>query len=93
MNCRRKPPEALTRLPPFASHGGQRQRPPQVRPRRSLVTARAVPAGQPLTAADLTWKRPAHGISPRNYDEVLGMRARRDLAEDTVLSWADLDRA
>ena len=45
--------------------------------RRSLVTARAVPAGQPLTAADLTWKRPAHGISPRNFDEVLGMRARR----------------
>ena len=61
--------------------------------RRSLVTARAVPAGQLLTAADLTWKRPAHGISPRNYDEVLGMRARHDLAEDTVLSWADLDRA
>ena len=47
----------------------------------------------PLTAADLTWKRPAHGISPRNFDEVLGMRARRDLAEDTVLSWADLDKA
>ena len=61
--------------------------------RRSLVTARAVPAGQALTPADLTWKRPAHGISPRNYDEVLGLRARRDLPEDTVLTWADLDRA
>lgn len=61
--------------------------------RRSLVTARAVLAGQPLTAADLTWKRPAHGISPRNFDEVLGMRARHDLAEDTVLSWADLNKA
>ena len=61
--------------------------------RRSLVTARAVPAGQPLTPADLTWKRPAHGISPRNYDEALGMRARRDLPEDTVLTWADLDKA
>ena len=61
--------------------------------RRSLVTARAIPAGQALTEADLTWKRPAHGISPRQYDEVLGLRARRDLPEDTVLSWADLDRA
>ena len=60
--------------------------------RRSLVTARAIPAGQALTAEDLTWKRPAHGISPRNYDEVLGLRARRDLPEDTVLSWTDLDR-
>ncbi|MBQ9405856.1 MAG: N-acetylneuraminate synthase family protein [Desulfovibrio sp.] len=61
--------------------------------RRSLVTARAIPAGQSLCAADLTWKRPAHGISPRNYDEVLGMRARHDLAEDHVLTWADLDHA
>ncbi|WP_394027160.1 N-acetylneuraminate synthase family protein [Desulfovibrio falkowii] len=59
--------------------------------RRSLVTARAIPAGTPVTAADLTWKRPAHGISPRNYDEVLGMRARHDLAEDTVLHWSDLE--
>ena len=61
--------------------------------RRSLVTARAVPAGQILTPVDLTWKRPAHGISPRNYDEVLGLRARRDLPEDTVLNWTDLDKA
>ncbi|MBO4301632.1 MAG: N-acetylneuraminate synthase family protein [Desulfovibrio sp.] len=61
--------------------------------RRSLVTARAIRAGQQLTAEDLTWKRPAHGISPRHYDEVLGLHARHDLAEDHVLSWADLDRA
>ena len=39
----------------------------------------------------MTWKRPAHGISPRNYDEVLTMRARRDIPEDTVLRWSDLD--
>lgn len=60
--------------------------------RRSLVTARAVRKGRPLTAADLTWKRPAHGISPRCYDEVLGLAARHDLAEDTVLQWTDLER-
>lgn len=61
--------------------------------RRSLVTARAVPAGQAVTPADLTWKRPAHGISPRHYDEVLGLRARHDLPEDTVLQWTDLNKA
>ena len=69
------------------------EEPARLHARRSLVTARAVPAGQPLTPADLTWKRPAHGISPRDYDSVLGLRARRDLPEDTVLTWADLDRA
>ncbi|MDR2850902.1 MAG: N-acetylneuraminate synthase family protein [Desulfovibrio sp.] len=59
--------------------------------RRSLVTARAVPAGKILSPKDLTWKRPAHGISPRHYDEVLVMRARRTLPEDTALVWSDLD--
>ena len=59
--------------------------------RRSLVTSRAVQKGTALTALDLTWKRPAHGISPRCYDEVLGMRARHDLPEDHVLTYADLE--
>lgn len=60
--------------------------------RRSLVTARQVPKGQRLTGADLTWKRPAHGISPRNYEEVIGLAARHDLVEDAVLQWTDLER-
>ena len=68
------------------------EEPARANARRSLVTARALRAGQKLTPPDLTWKRPAHGISPRNYDEVLAMRARRDLPEDTVLAWADLDK-
>ena len=59
--------------------------------RRSLVAARAIARGQKITPADLTWKRPAHGISPRNYDEVLGMTARHDIAEDTVLQWRDFE--
>ena len=55
--------------------------------RRSLVAARNIPAGKTIDKDDLTWKRPAHGISPRNYDEILGMKARADIAEDTVLRW------
>jgi N-acetylneuraminate synthase len=66
--------------------------PARANARRSLVTARDIRAGRKLTPRDLTWKRPAHGISPRDYDQVLAMRARRDLPEDTVLFWADLDK-
>lgn len=61
--------------------------------RRSLVAARNIPKGQVITGSDLTFKRPAHGISPRHIDEVLGLAARRDISEDTVLQWTDLDRA
>jgi N-acetylneuraminate synthase len=59
--------------------------------RRSLVTARPVRAGARLTRDDLTWKRPAHGISPRHIDAVLGMTARADLEEDAVLQWRHLE--
>ena len=58
--------------------------------RRSLVAARTIPEGATITKDDLTWKRPAHGISPRFYDTVLGMRARTEIPEDTVLTWAHL---
>lgn len=59
--------------------------------RRSLVTARAIPSGKIIDAEDLTFKRPAYGISPRDYDEVIGMKARIDLDEDVILQWSDLE--
>jgi N-acetylneuraminate synthase len=58
--------------------------------RRSIVLARPMRAGQPVTEADITYKRPGTGISPLHWDEVLGMRARSDMEEDRVLHWADL---
>lgn len=59
--------------------------------RRSLVAARCIAAGTVLCADDITWKRPAHGISPRNYDTVLGMKARENIEEDTVLQWRHVE--
>ena len=56
--------------------------------RRSLVAARRIAKGQQITKEDLTWKRPAFGISPRCLDSVLTMTAREDIAEDTVLTWS-----
>lgn len=56
--------------------------------RRSLVAARDIAAGRKIEAADLTWKRPAHGIDPRDYDRLLGRPAKAAIAEDTVLQWA-----
>jgi N-acetylneuraminate synthase len=59
--------------------------------RRSLVAARPVRAGARMSREDVTWKRPAHGISPRDIESVLGMTARMDLDEDTVLQWKYLE--
>lgn len=59
--------------------------------RRSLVAARDIAAGKRIEKDDLTWKRPAGGISPRDYYTVLGMRARTAVEEDTVLQWSHLE--
>lgn len=56
--------------------------------RRSLVTARCIPKGKIIDSDDLTWKRPASGISPRLIDAVLGKAAETDFDEDHILEWA-----
>jgi len=55
--------------------------------RRSLVAARLIPAGKIIEPQDVTWKRPARGIDPRDFDRVIGRSAKRDIQEDTVLQW------
>lgn len=55
--------------------------------RRSLVAARTIKAGHVIREEDLTWKRPAFGIPPDQYDLVIGKKARINIAEDTLLQW------
>ena len=87
--------EAMERL--LLLHGSSTKRPLESEEisrrnaRRSLVAARAIPAGVVVGADDLTWKRPATGISPREIEHVIGRIARVDIAPDTVLRWSHLD--
>jgi N-acetylneuraminate synthase len=50
--------------------------------RRSLVASRAVVRGEPFTRENLAVKRPAGGISPLCYWDVLGSAAARDYRPD-----------
>jgi len=59
--------------------------PARLNARRSLVAARSIRAGTKISLEDLTWKRPAHGISPREIDAVVGKVAKVDIAEDAIL--------
>ncbi len=67
--------------------------PARANARRSLVAARPIEPGRPIGPEDLTWKRPASGISPRHYHEVLGMTALRRVEEDEILEWPMLGPA
>ncbi len=61
--------------------------------RRSLVAARDIPAGCVIGEADLTFKRPAHGISPKFIDDVIGRKTLQAIEEDTVMQWEMLQNA
>ena len=55
--------------------------------RRSLVSNRKIEPGEIIAASDLTWKRPAQGIDPREYDNLIGKTASVVIDIDTVLTW------
>lgn len=56
--------------------------------RKSIVAACQITAGEMLTAANLTVKRPGSGISPMRWDEVLGTRANRDYGIDELIEFS-----
>jgi N-acetylneuraminate synthase/N,N'-diacetyllegionaminate synthase len=57
--------------------------------RKSLVSARDLPAGAVLSTEDLLVKRPGSGIAPAHLPHVVGLRLARAVARDTVLRWDD----
>jgi N-acetylneuraminate synthase len=61
--------------------------PARANARRSLVAAKNIPAGKSIEMSDLTWKRPASGISPKDIHAVIGKKASRDIGEDEVMKW------
>lgn len=53
--------------------------------RKSLIAARAIRAGELLTAEQIACKRPGAGLSPYQYWNLLGKAARRDYQEGELL--------
>jgi sialic acid synthase SpsE len=63
------------------------ERPARNNARRSLVAACEIPEGTQIAREHLTWKRPAHGVSPREIMDVIGRVATQSINEDDVLQW------
>jgi N-acetylneuraminate synthase len=57
----------------------------------TVVTIRAVQAGEPLSLENIWVKRPGTGpIHARDFEKVVGRTARRDLPPDVHVSWDDI---
>lgn len=59
--------------------------------RRSLFVVKDIRAGEMITPENIKSIRPAYGLAPKYYKEVLGKRALKDLAFGTPLRFEDLE--
>jgi N,N'-diacetyllegionaminate synthase len=62
----------------------------RIKLRRSLVARRALRQGHVMTEEDIDAKRPGTGIAPDEISYVLGRKLARDVQQDQVLHWRDL---
>lgn len=59
--------------------------------RRSLYVAEDMRAGEAFTMRNLRVVRPAGGLHPRFYEQLLGRRVRRDVHRGTAVDWSLLE--
>lgn len=60
--------------------------------RRSIVAARPIQCGEVFSNANLAAKRPGTGLSPMQWDDVVGRRATRDYDVDEFIVLPDRQR-
>jgi N,N'-diacetyllegionaminate synthase len=53
--------------------------------RKSLVASKVIKAGEVLSVENITTKRPGTGISPMNWDAVIGRKSVRDFAAGELI--------
>lgn len=60
--------------------------------RRSIVARVQINKGEVLSREMLTFKRPSTGINPSLIQQMLGRKARRNIDQDEMLDWDDIQR-
>lgn len=60
--------------------------------RRSIVVKRDLKKNSIIKKSDIICKRPGTGISPIHFAKVLGKKIKKNLSEDHILNWNDLEK-
>ncbi len=58
--------------------------------RKSLVSTRGIKKGEIIIKEMLTYKRPGTGIPPYEINKVIGKKAKKDIEDDSLISFEDL---
>ena len=59
--------------------------------RKSIVAARHIRKGEKLSFENLTIKRPGTGIKPKYIESILGKKAKRAIAADSLINKEDIE--
>jgi N-acetylneuraminate synthase/N,N'-diacetyllegionaminate synthase len=59
--------------------------------RKSIVSIKALNKGDVLDETNIAVKRPGDGISPVEFEKIIGKRAKRNISTDTVIYWEDIE--
>lgn len=59
--------------------------------RRSVVLTKDLKTGDKIAKEDITFKRPGIGIKPFEYEAIIGRAVVKDLEEDHILQWEDIE--
>ncbi len=59
--------------------------------RRSIVAGSDIKKGDPFTFQNILLKRPGDGLSPTLYEEIIGLRATKDLKKGSKLKHGDFE--
>lgn len=73
-------------------YGGTRAEVAAKQYRRSIYVSESVKAGDVLTESNLKIVRPAFGLAPKHWHEVLGKKAKVDLCKGTALQWEHISQ-
>lgn len=59
--------------------------------RKSLTAATNIHKGEYFSKENLAIKRPAEGIAPKYWNQLLGRKAKKDIKNDTMIHWQDVE--
>ena len=59
--------------------------------RKSIVTIKDLKKGDILKRSNIGIKRPGYGISPINFEKIIGKKVSKDLPKDYIISWEDIE--
>ena len=69
----------------FNKYSLESEEPARQNARRSLVAKKDINKGEIIKLEDLTWKRPAYGVSPKYIADVADSVALVNIPEDCVI--------